>query len=74
MKLLLDENLPIKLTAYFTDSHHVSTVVQEGWSGVKNGQLLNLMSDSGFEILITIDKNIRYQQNYESFAIKNSCA
>ncbi|CAN5431069.1 hypothetical protein BH23BAC3_BH23BAC3_13040 [soil metagenome] len=70
MNLLLDENLPVKLTSYFTVSHQVSTVVREGWSGVKNGKLIKLMSDRGFDVLITIDKNIGYQQKYETLAIK----
>jgi len=43
-------------------SHQVSTVVREGWSGVKNGKLLALAA-SNFDALITVDKNLPYQQN-----------
>jgi hypothetical protein len=34
-----------------------------GWSGKKNGELLTLMAGQGFEVLLTVDQNIRYQQN-----------
>ena len=34
-----------------------------GWSGVSNGRLLKLMAESGFEVLVTCDQNIEYQQN-----------
>ncbi len=69
MKLLLDENLPVKLVHSFSDLHEVSTVKDEGWSGKKNGELLQLLVDSGFDALITVDKNIRYQQHLESFDV-----
>jgi hypothetical protein len=47
MKLLLDENLPVKLLASFDIVHEVRTVREVGWSGVKNGELLALMADNG---------------------------
>jgi len=43
-------------------AHQVSTVVQEGWSGIKNGQLLALAAQN-FDAFITVDKNLPYQQN-----------
>jgi len=49
-------------------SHQVSTVVQEGWSGVKNGKLLALAA-AGFDALVTVDKNIAYQQNTSSMPV-----
>ena len=70
MKLLLDENLPIKLKKIFKRNHLVLTVRDLGWSGKKNGELLQLMSSSGFDALMTIDKNIRYQQDLDQFEIK----
>lgn len=48
----------------------VKTVQEMGWSGKKNGQLLTLSIDSGFEIFITSDKNIQFQQNVKNFKIK----
>jgi len=70
MKLLLDENLPTKLKDSFDTSHEVKTVRELGWSGVKNGQLLVLMAESGFEALVTMDKQLRNQQNLERFPLK----
>jgi predicted nuclease of predicted toxin-antitoxin system len=61
MRLLLDECVPARLRLALP-SHQVSTVVQEGWSGIKNGKLLT-MAAAGFDALITVDKNLPYQQN-----------
>lgn len=43
--------------------YEVRTVVEMGWAGTKNGELLRLMSEEGFTILPTTDQNLRYQQN-----------
>ena len=61
MRLLLDECVPARLKRALPD-HEVSTVVAQGWSGVKNGKLLRLASQ-GFDAFITVDKNLPYQQN-----------
>ena len=63
MKLLLDEQIPRQLAAHFPDSIDVKTVQQMNWGGTKNGELLQLAADKGFNALITADKNIEYQQN-----------
>lgn len=62
MRLLLDECVPARV-ARALPLHQVSTVVQAGWSGIKNGQLLALAAAGRFDALITVDKNLRYQQN-----------
>ena len=61
MRLLLDESVPAKLRRSLP-SHEVRTVVEMGWSGVKNGKLLALAA-SQFEAFITVDRNLPYQQN-----------
>ncbi len=61
MRLLLDECVPARLRRALP-SHQVSTVPQEGWSGVKNGKLLALTATK-FDAFITVDKNLPYQQN-----------
>ena len=61
MRLLLDECVPARLRRALP-SHEVSTVVIEGWSGIKNGKLLALAAQR-FEAFITVDKNLPYQQN-----------
>ena len=44
-------------------SHDVHTVPEMGWSGKKNGELLQLMLPENFEVFLTVDQNLRYQQN-----------
>ena len=60
MRVLLDEQLPRQLAPYFV-GHAVRTV--PGWAGLKNGALLTNAEDAAFEVLITGDKNMPYQQN-----------
>ena len=60
MKILLDECLPRQLRHDLPD-HDVTTVAAMGWAGTKNGALLRLAA-SDFDVFITIDRNIAYQQ------------
>jgi hypothetical protein len=64
MRILIDECLPRKLKRELPD-HEVKTVPEMGWSGVKNGALLRLMAGR-FDVFITIDQNLRYQQNLQN--------
>ena len=64
MRILLDENLPRKLAAHLT-GHQCRTVAESGWSGRRNGELLAL-ADSLFDVLLTPDKSLPYQQSLES--------
>lgn len=64
MRILLDECTPRPLKREFTN-YEIFTVVEMGWSGKKNGELLTLMSQNGFTILLTTDQNLRYQQNLQ---------
>lgn len=70
VKLLLDENLPTKLKNSFSADHDLFTVKDLDWVGVKNGELLKRMQGGGFDALITIDKNLRYQQNIKLHGLK----
>ena len=65
MKILLDESLPRKLASYFGKGHEVLTVRDMEWLGKKNGELLNLIQDNKFEIFVTVDRNLPYQQNLD---------
>ena len=67
MRLLLDECVPARFRRALP-SHQVSTVVQEGWSGVKNGKLLALAA-TGFDAFVTVDKNLPYQQNTSTLPV-----
>ncbi len=64
MRILLDENLPRKLAEHLM-GHACRTVVECGWSGKKNGELLGL-ADPQFDVLLTLDKNLPYQQNLDT--------
>ena len=61
MRLLLDESVPRRFRRSLP-SHEVQTVVEMGWSGVKNGKLLALAAKE-FDAFLTVDKNLPYQQN-----------
>lgn len=65
MKILLDESLPRKLRHNFGMEHEVFTVLDKGWLGKKNGELLKLMIEDKFELFVTVDRNLPYQQNFE---------
>lgn len=60
-RVILDENLPHPLRLKFPQ-HDVLTVAYMGWSGYQNGDLISII-DGKFDVFITGDKNLRYQQN-----------
>jgi hypothetical protein len=68
MKLLLDECLPRKLKNHLPE-HECSTVPEQGWAGKKNGELLFLAAKFGFEIFLTLDRGVEYEQNLKEFDI-----
>ena len=68
MRLLLDENLPKRLKQDFP-GREVYTVRDKGWNGIKNGPLLKLMLDGGFDALLTFDKNLQHQQNFAKYTL-----
>jgi hypothetical protein len=67
MKVLLDECVPRKLRRELAE-HEVRTVTECGWSGIKNGKLLTL-AEAEFDVFLTVDQNLKYQQNLKSFNI-----
>ncbi|HWB48692.1 MAG TPA: DUF5615 family PIN-like protein [Stellaceae bacterium] len=62
MLILLDEQLPRGLTRHLSP-HQVRTVQQSGWAGLRNGALLRHAAAVGFEVFVTADRNLTYQQN-----------
>jgi predicted nuclease of predicted toxin-antitoxin system len=63
MRVLIDECAPSALTRFLKQHGHKCRTVQEaGWSGKQNGELLQL-AERKFDVLITVDTNLRYQQN-----------
>ncbi len=63
MRILFDKNVPIGVRRFLA-GHEVQTFVQTGWPvQLENGELLKAAEDEGFDVLVTSDQNIRYQQN-----------
>ena len=62
MRILLDENMDWRLRRLLPD-HEVDSVSYIGWSGMKNGALLRRAADTGYEVLLTMDGNLPYQQD-----------
>ncbi|MBI1816191.1 MAG: DUF5615 family PIN-like protein [Deltaproteobacteria bacterium] len=60
MRLLLDECVPKRLRQELR-GHEVRTAPEMGWAGKENGALLGL-AESEFEVLVTVDQRIKYQQ------------
>src|SRR5687768_14709506 len=67
MRILLDESLPRTLRAELLE-HSVKTVVEMGWSGIKNGELLRRAADR-FDVFVTADQNLPYQQNLSALPV-----
>jgi hypothetical protein len=62
MRVLLDENLPQKLRLYLPP-HQVFTTAYQGWAGLSNGALVDAAEGQGFDVLVTADQGLNYQQN-----------
>lgn len=62
MNILFDANTPAPL-ARVLRSHRVTRADQREWQGLENGALLNAAEAAGFDVLVTCDQNLQYQQN-----------
>ena len=67
MRILLDESVPARLGRLLI-GHEVKSVQRHGWSGIKNGKLLALAATE-FDVFLTADKGIEYQQNLSTLPI-----
>jgi hypothetical protein len=68
MKVLLDECVPRKLGKILSD-HECRTVPEAGFAGTKNGEFLTLAEKAGFQLFLTIDCGLEYQQNLNARSI-----
>jgi len=68
MRILFDQGTPVPLRRSLT-GHDVATAYELGWSTVTNGDLIRLAEQEGYELLITTDTNLRYQQNLNGRSI-----
>ena len=64
MRILFDQATPVPIRPYLR-GHTVSTAFQQRWDKLKNGELLAAAEQAGFDLFLTTDKNMRYQQNLE---------
>jgi hypothetical protein len=63
MLVLFDNGMPRTLARFLIDHHMVTEARARGWAELENGKLLDEAETAGFEVLITTDKNLSYQQN-----------
>jgi hypothetical protein len=70
MKILLDENIDVRFKNLFdANALALFTIKDMNWLGIKNGALLKLLEENSFDILISIDKNLPYQQNEKTLPV-----
>ncbi len=62
MRVLFDQGTPLPLRRCLT-GHTVDIPSRKGWSGLRNGDLLDAAEQEGYQVLITTDQSLRYQQN-----------
>ncbi len=62
MKILFDQGTPVPIRR-FLGGHQIRTAAQERWDTLRTGDLLEAAEMAGFDLLLTTDKNLRYQQN-----------
>ncbi len=68
MRVLLDENVDRRLRPLFDNAFEVITVIEHGWGGLTNGELLNAAQHE-FDVLVTMDRNMPHQQNLSSYSL-----
>ncbi len=64
MLVLFDQGTPVAIR-HALEGHTVRTANEQGWSNLLNGDLLRAAEEGGFDVLLTTDKNLLYQQNLE---------
>ena len=72
MRILFDQGTPAPLRELL-QQHDISTAYERGWSKLTNGELLDAAERDGFEVLVTTDSRLRYQQNLSARGIAIVC-
>ena len=62
MRILFDQGTPVGIRSFLPE-HFIRTVREQGWSALLNGELLLAAEQAGFDVLLTTDKNLPFQQN-----------
>ena len=68
MLVLFDQGTPAPLR-HALSGHVVETAYERGWSSLKNGELIAAAESAGFDVFVTTDKNLKYQQNLEGRSV-----
>jgi hypothetical protein len=68
LQVLLDENVDRVLKSHFDSDFEVVTVPEQGWAGLSDGEVLR-RADEQFDVLVTMDQNLPYQQNLPDFEV-----
>lgn len=68
MRILFDQGTPVPLRRHLA-GHEIVTAHEQGWSTLKNGDLLSAAESGGFAVLVTTDLNLKYQQSLASRTI-----
>jgi hypothetical protein len=68
MRILFDQAVPVPLRPHLV-GHSVRTAAEESWAQLRNGDLLSAAEEAGFDVLLTTDRNMRYQQNLSGRSI-----
>jgi predicted nuclease of predicted toxin-antitoxin system len=70
VRILLDQNVPVGVRTFIGKAHNVSTAAREGLAALTDAELLTEAEALGFDILVTCDQSMPYQQNMTGRAIK----
>ena len=73
MRVLFDQGTPDPLRALLT-AHNVSTAYEKGWPKLRNGDLLNAAERGGYEVLVSTDQSLKYQQNASCSTNRRRCS
>ena len=68
MKILFDQGTPVPLRQLLRE-HTVVTAYERGWQTLENGSLISAAEADGFEVILTTDQNLKYQQNLQKRSI-----
>lgn len=64
MRILFDQGTPVPLRSLLSE-HTVDTAYEMGWSTLENGALLSVVEQAGYDVFVTTDRNLSYQQNLQ---------
>jgi hypothetical protein len=62
LKVVFDQGVPVPLRSRLIE-HEIATAYELGWSALKNGELITAAESASYDILLTTDQNLKYQQN-----------